>query len=66
LNAVMPSQHCLTILADISIVGAGIASVTAMFLNGVGELLLPVALLALTCDVHKGLDCQYDSNCHCD
>ena len=52
-------QHCLTILADISTVGAGIASVTAMFLNGVGELLLGGSFLTLTCDAHKGHDCQY-------
>ena len=30
-----------------------------MFLNGVGELLLRGSFLTLTCDAHKGHDCQY-------
>ncbi len=61
----MPSQQCLTILADIGLTRTGKASIKAMFLNGVGELLLPVSLFTFTCDVHKGLDCEYDSNCYC-
>ena len=65
LYAVMPSQHCLTILADIDYTRAGKASIKGVVLNGVGELLLSVSLLSFTCDVLQGLDCQYDSNWHC-
>ena len=65
LYAVMPSQHCLTILADIDYTRAGKASIKGVVLIGVGELLSSVSLLSFTCNVLQGLDCQYDSNWHC-